>query len=48
MIVVVEKKPTDFVRVTDAISARRHLIEKGLANEEDIEKSMPKKATAKK
>jgi hypothetical protein len=37
LIVLVEKKPSDFVRVTDAVSARRHLVEKGLIRAEEIE-----------
>lgn len=30
LIVVAAKEPNDLVRVTDAVSARRHLVEKGL------------------
>lgn len=37
VIVVVEKKPNERVRVTDAVSARRHLLEKGLVSEEEID-----------
>jgi len=48
MIVLIEKKPTELVRVTDAISARRHLVEKGLISDEDFDAIVPRKATAKK
>ncbi len=46
MIVLVEKKPTEPVRVTDALSARRHLVEKGLISDEDFDAIAPRKATA--
>lgn len=48
MIVLIEKKPTELVRITDAISARRHLVEKGLICDEDFDAIAPRKATAKK
>ena len=37
VIVVVAKKPDDPVRVTDAVSARRHLIEKGIIGAEQLD-----------
>ncbi len=51
VIILVEKKPTDKVRISDDISARRHLIEKGLISEEELNKrlsqtSAPEKPTA--
>ena len=36
-IVLVEKPPHEIVRITDAVSARLHLIEKGLITEEEME-----------
>ena len=37
VIVLAAKKPNELVRVTEAISARRHLVEKGIIGEEEIE-----------
>lgn len=37
VIVLVEKKPSDHVRITDAVSARRHLVEKGLVGAQELE-----------
>ncbi len=37
MIVLVDKKQDEPVRLTDAVSARRHLVEKGLITEKEIE-----------
>lgn len=48
VIVLVEKKPKDRVRVTDAVSARKHLVEKGLISEEEIESLWTPIAVAKK
>jgi hypothetical protein len=36
-IVLVEKNKNDPVRITDAVSARRHLIEKGLIGERELD-----------
>jgi hypothetical protein len=36
-IILVEKKPTDPVRATDAWSVREHLVRKGLISEEDLD-----------
>ena len=44
MIVLVEKKPNDYVRVTDALSARLHLVEKGLVGAEEIDAIFGRKA----
>src|SRR5258708_6839043 len=33
VIVLVEKQPDELVRITDAVSARQHLVEKGLIRE---------------
>jgi hypothetical protein len=37
VIILVEKKPSEFVRVSDAVSARRHLVEKGFIGAEEID-----------
>ncbi len=37
LIVLVDKKPADLVRVTDAVSAKRHLVEQGLISESELE-----------
>jgi hypothetical protein len=37
LIVLVDKKPSDPVRITDAVSARQHLIEKGLITAVELE-----------
>ena len=37
IITLVEKPPQEPVRVTDAVSAHRHLVEKGLITEEELE-----------
>jgi hypothetical protein len=37
LIVLPEKKRDEPVRITDAVSARRHLIEKGLITAEELE-----------
>ena len=36
-IILVDKQPHEIVRVTDAVSARFHLVEKGLVSEEEME-----------
>jgi hypothetical protein len=47
VIVLVEKKPTDFVRITDAVSARRHLVERGLISAAEIDAILHRQATRK-
>lgn len=37
-IILVERKPADVVRATDAWSAREHLLQKGLLSESEIDK----------
>ncbi len=37
LIVLADKNPSDMVRITDAVSARRHLIEKGLITPQELE-----------
>ena len=37
VIILVDKKPDELVRVTDAASARFHVVEKGLVSEEEME-----------
>ena len=39
-IILAEKPPTELVRPTDAASAWRHLVEKGLMSEDEIEAVM--------
>ena len=48
LIVVVEKKPTELVRPTDALSARLHLVQKGLVSDEELDALLARKTTAKK
>ncbi len=48
IIVLVEKKPNELVRVTDALSARIHLVENGLISEEEMEAMLAPKAPVKK
>ena len=48
VIVLVEKRPNELVRVTDAVSARRHLVEKGLVSEDEIDALLHAGATVKK
>jgi hypothetical protein len=48
MIVVVDKKPHEPVRITDVVSARRHLVEKGLVTEEALEAFLSRNETARK
>lgn len=45
LIALVEKAPHEPVRVTDAVSARRHLIEKGLITEHALESMLSPNAT---
>lgn len=42
MIVVAAKEPSELVRVTDAVSARRHLVEKGSSARTPSKNSYPK------
>jgi hypothetical protein len=44
IIVLVERNPYEGVRVTDAVSARLHLIEKGLITEGDLDAILSRKA----
>lgn len=37
VIVVAAKEPTALVRITDAVSARRHLVEKGIISASELE-----------
>jgi hypothetical protein len=37
VIVVAAKAPSELVRVTDAVSARRHLVEKGVINAQRLD-----------
>lgn len=48
VIVVAEKKSNEFLRVTDAVSARRHLVEKGLIEEEQLDEVLSGSVTASK
>jgi hypothetical protein len=45
VIILVEKKPSESVRVTDAVSARRHLVEKGLVGAQELEALFAREAT---
>ncbi|GEM_PF-2098243 len=45
VIVLVEKKPSQCVRVTDAVSARRHLVEKGLVGAQELEALLARNTT---
>jgi hypothetical protein len=44
-IILVEKKPADPVRSSDAWSAREHLLQKGLIGEEELDRLMEKPPT---
>jgi hypothetical protein len=46
VIVVADKKQDEPVRITDAVSARRHLVEKGLITEKEIEAIVSRNASA--
>jgi hypothetical protein len=46
IITVVEKAPDAPVRITDAVSARQHLVEKGLITQEELEAILSSKADA--
>lgn len=48
LIGLVEKKPNELVRVTDALSARLHLVQNGLISEEEMEAMLAPKAVTKK
>jgi hypothetical protein len=48
LIALVEKAPYEPVRVTDAVSARRHLVEKGLITEDALESMLSPNATPRK
>jgi hypothetical protein len=37
MIALVEKEPNELVRATDAVSARRHLVEKGFVTDAELD-----------
>lgn len=37
VIVVAAKRPSELVRVTDAVSARRHLVEKGVVGAKELD-----------
>jgi hypothetical protein len=37
IIALVEKEPHEQVRITDAVSARRHLIEKGFLSDQELD-----------
>jgi hypothetical protein len=45
VIVLPEKRPDEIVRVTDVVSACRHLVEKGLVSATEIEALLSRKAT---
>ena len=45
-IILVEKKPSEHVRVTDAVSARRHLVEKGIVGAQELKAMLAKEAAA--
>jgi hypothetical protein len=47
-IILIEKKPTDMVRPTDAFSAQFHLVAKGLASEEELARWLKRKTPVKK
>jgi hypothetical protein len=46
MIAVVEKGPDELVRITDAVAARRLLVEKGLISDEEFEEQLERSATS--
>jgi hypothetical protein len=48
LIVLADKMPDDRVRITDAVSARRHLIEKGLVTPLELEGLLARNAAARK
>jgi hypothetical protein len=48
LITLVERGPHEPVRVTDAVSARRHLVEKGLITEDAFEAVLSRHATPQK
>jgi hypothetical protein len=48
MIVLVEKKPHELVRITDAVAARLHLVAKGLISEEELRGFLSRSANTKK
>jgi hypothetical protein len=48
LIVPVEKAPHEPVRIIDAVSARRHLVEKGLITEDALESLLLPNATPRK
>jgi hypothetical protein len=48
LIVLADKKPTDPVRITDAVSARQHLIEKGLINPLELDAFLSRNSSARK
>ena len=45
-IIVVEKGPDEPVRITDAVSARLHLVEKGLITGEELKARLAQSAAA--
>ena len=47
IIAVVEKKPTELVRPTDALSARLHLVQMGLISDEELDAMLTQKTAAK-
>ncbi len=48
MIVLVDKKPIEMVRITDAAGARLHLVTKGLISEEELQRFLLQSANGKK
>jgi hypothetical protein len=48
LIVLAEKKPQDLVRITDAVSARLHLVAKGLISEEELKAFLSRSSVARK
>lgn len=46
VIVVVAREPHELVRVTDAVSARRHLVEKGVIRAEALDDLLSRSALA--
>jgi hypothetical protein len=48
LIVLADKKPSDPVRITDAVSARLHLIEKGLVTAQELEAFLSRNSVARK
>lgn len=39
-IILMDQKPAETVRAADALSARRHLVEKGLVSDEDLDRML--------